>query len=61
MVGDDHDGARPIERIDTPAGVGDEQGLDVHEFHDADREDDLLLGVAFVKVKPPLHGDHVFP
>ena len=43
----------------VPGGVGDDERASAQGVQDADREDDLGHGIAFVVVKTALHNGHV--
>ena len=57
VVVDDHHVAGGKAWVQPAGGVGDDQQLDAERLHDADRKRGPLGRVAFVAVKPALHGD----
>ena len=54
----DHHVAAAVVRIQSAAGVGDDQQIDAQGFHHAHRQRDLPGGIAFVEMKAALHGNH---
>ena len=56
MVFDEHDVPLGPLRIHAAARIADDEHLATERFHDAHGKGNLLEGVAFVKMEPPLHG-----
>ena len=60
MIVDQHDLAFSVGGVQASAGVGDAEGFDTEILHDPDRKDNLVHGVAFVKMEASLHGYNIF-
>ena len=59
MVGEDHQITDLIIGVHPSAGIGEEEIADPQELHHPHREDDLIHGVALVKMKTSLHGHNL--